>query len=47
MAGLDRPETQYARAGEVSIAYQVFGDGPFDILFAPSLVTYAEWQRSL
>jgi hypothetical protein len=24
------PETRYARSGEVSIAYQVFGEGPFD-----------------
>jgi class 3 adenylate cyclase len=26
------PETHYARNGEVSIAYQVFGEGPFDIV---------------
>jgi class 3 adenylate cyclase len=26
------PETRYARNGDVSIAYQVFGDGPFDIV---------------
>jgi class 3 adenylate cyclase len=27
-----RPETRYARNGDVSIAYQVFGDGPFDVV---------------
>src|SRR6201986_2502486 len=26
------PETRYARNGDVSIAYQVFGEGPFDIV---------------
>lgn len=26
------PETRYARNGDVSIAYQVFGEGPFDLV---------------
>lgn len=38
------PETRYAESGDVRIAYQVFGDGPFDIVFAPSLVTHVELQ---
>jgi pimeloyl-ACP methyl ester carboxylesterase len=38
------PETHYAESGEVRIAYQVFGGGPFDIVFAPSLVTHVELQ---
>ena len=38
------PETRYARSGGVVVAYQVFGDGPFDVVFAPSLVTHAELQ---
>jgi hypothetical protein len=25
-------ETRYARSGDVSIAYQVTGDGPFDVV---------------
>ncbi|HEY2938017.1 MAG TPA: hypothetical protein VGJ25_15540 [Gaiellaceae bacterium] len=29
------PETRYARSGDVSIAYQVSGDGPFDVVFVP------------
>src|SRR5215470_5409225 len=29
-----QPETRYARSGEVSIAYQVFGDGPFDVVIS-------------
>jgi class 3 adenylate cyclase len=31
------PETRYARSGEVSIAYQVVGTGPLDLVFAPPL----------
>src|SRR5262249_54914738 len=27
------PETRYARSGDVNIAYQVIGDGPFDLVF--------------
>src|SRR5438128_9925 len=26
------PQTRYVRNGDVSIAYQVFGEGPFDIV---------------
>ncbi len=33
------PETRYARSGDVSIAYQVWGDGPFDLVFVPGAVT--------
>jgi pimeloyl-ACP methyl ester carboxylesterase len=27
--------TQYARSGDVSIAYQVWGEGPFDLVYVP------------
>lgn len=30
---MERPETHYARSGEIAIAYQVHGDGPYDIVF--------------
>jgi hypothetical protein len=33
------PETRYARSGDVSIAYQVVGDGPFDLVLVPGFVT--------
>jgi pimeloyl-ACP methyl ester carboxylesterase len=35
-SGVDVPETRYAKSGEVSIAYQVFGDGPLDLVYVPS-----------
>ena len=37
-------ETRYARSGEVNIAYQVVGDGPFDLVFVPGYVTHLESQ---
>jgi pimeloyl-ACP methyl ester carboxylesterase len=35
-------ETRYARSGDVSIAYQVMGDGPFDVVFVPGFVSHVE-----
>jgi pimeloyl-ACP methyl ester carboxylesterase/class 3 adenylate cyclase len=40
-------ETRYARSGDVSIAYQVTGAGPFDLVFVPGYVTHLELQWSL
>ncbi len=41
------PETRYARSGEVHIAYQVFGDGPLDVVLVPGYVTHVElvWEH--
>lgn len=43
---MDVPETRYARSGDVSIAYQVVGEGPFDLVFAPGWVSHVEeaWE---
>jgi len=40
------PETRYARSGDVSIAYQVTGDGPFDVVFVPPSTSHVElgWE---
>ncbi|HEY7732740.1 MAG TPA: adenylate/guanylate cyclase domain-containing protein [Gaiellaceae bacterium] len=40
------PTTRYARAGDVSIAYQVLGQGP-DLLYVPGFVSHAEWTWEL
>ena len=42
--GMGMPETRYARSGDVSIAYQVLGRGPFDVVIAPAWVTHVELQ---
>ena len=33
------PQTQYARSGDVRIAYQVIGNGPFDLVYVPGYVS--------
>ena len=40
------PETHYTRSGDVSIAYQVVGGGPFDVVYVPS-ISHVElaWSR--
>jgi class 3 adenylate cyclase len=35
-------ETRYARSGDVNIAYQVVGDGSFDVIFVPGFVSHVE-----
>lgn len=34
-----RPDTHYARSGDLSIAYQVFGDGEEDLVFVPGWIS--------
>jgi len=34
-----RSETRYARSGDLSIAYQVVGEGPFDLVYVPGWVS--------
>jgi pimeloyl-ACP methyl ester carboxylesterase len=36
------PETAYANCGDLSLAYQVFGDGPIDLVFAGSFASHVE-----
>ena len=33
------PETRYARSGDVNVAYQVVGEGPFDLVYVPGAVS--------
>ncbi|OBJ09055.1 cyclase [Mycobacterium sp. 1482292.6] len=36
------PETAYANCGGLSLAYQVFGDGPIELVFAGSFASHVE-----
>lgn len=36
------PPTQFARSGDISIAYQVWGDGPIDVVFVTGIVYHLE-----
>ena len=42
-----QPDTRYARAGDVHIAYQIVGDGPIDLVLVPWFVTHLEhhWEE--
>ena len=44
---MSSPETRYARNDDVWIAYQVFGDGPLDVVFAPGFISNIELGWSL
>ncbi|HZN13912.1 MAG TPA: adenylate/guanylate cyclase domain-containing protein [Acidimicrobiales bacterium] len=39
---MEIPETRYADSEGVSIAYQVFGDGPLDLLVAPGFISHLD-----
>ena len=43
------PRTQYAKSGDVHIAYQVNGRGPIDLVFVPGFVSHLEydWEHPL
>ena len=41
-----RPDTKYARSGDVRIAYQITGSGPIDMVIAPGTVSHLDlaWE---
>jgi class 3 adenylate cyclase len=41
------PETRYAKSGDVNVAYQVVGDGPFDLVFTLGFAQHVElgWEE--
>jgi pimeloyl-ACP methyl ester carboxylesterase len=47
MDGIELPVTRYALSGDVSIAYQVMGDGPVDIILIPGFMSHIEFQHEL
>ena len=44
---MNPPETHYAKSGDVHIAYQVVGKGPFDLVHVPGFVSNVEevWEE--
>jgi class 3 adenylate cyclase len=46
MAPVEIPEIRYARNGDVALAYQVFGEGPIDLVFLPAFINNVEiaWE---
>ncbi len=39
--------TRYARCGDLSIAYQVEGDGPLDVVLVPGIISHVEFFHEL
>ena len=44
---MDPPETRYAKSGDLSIAYQVTGSGPLDLVLVPGFVSNLDlaWEN--
>ena len=44
---MEEPDIRYARSGDLSIAYQVKGDGPLDLVFVCGFVSHQEtlWEH--
>ena len=40
-------ETQYATSGDLSIAYQVWGDGPIDLVVTPGIISHVEFFHEM
>lgn len=38
-----KPETRYAKSGDINVAYQVLGDGPIDLIYVPGWVSHLEY----
>jgi class 3 adenylate cyclase/esterase/lipase len=49
MNGAARPETSYARSGDVHIAYQVFGSGDIDLVLVNGFTSHVElmWEHPM
>ena len=47
MAEFVMPQTQYARSGDINIAYHVIGDGPIDLLIVPGAISHLELVHEL
>lgn len=41
-AATSRPRTRYAKSGDVHVAYQLFGDGPVDLVLVPGFVSHID-----
>jgi class 3 adenylate cyclase len=42
-----RPETRFTQSGDVSVAYQIMGEGPLDLLIVPGFISHLEaaWEN--
>jgi class 3 adenylate cyclase len=49
LEAVDVPDVRYVRNGDIALAYQLFGDGPVELVFAPQWVNNLEvaWSNPL
>jgi class 3 adenylate cyclase len=47
MGEFELPVTRYAHSGDVSIAYQVMGEGPIDLVIVPGSISHIEFLHEL
>jgi class 3 adenylate cyclase len=43
----DRPDVRYAHNGDIAIAYQVFGEGPVNLVCVPGFISNLYWNWEL
>lgn len=45
--GFSKPQTRYAQNGDIGLAYQVFGEGPVDLIMVPGWLSNLDlfWQQ--
>lgn len=43
----DRPDVRYAHNGDIAIAYQVFGEGPINLVCVPGFISNLYWNWEL
>ena len=41
------PVTRYAQSGDITIAYQVMGNGPVDIILVPGFISHVEFMHEM
>jgi class 3 adenylate cyclase len=44
---MNKPQTRYAKSGDVHIAYQIIGDGPVDLIYVPGFISHIgyAWEQ--
>ena len=42
-----RPQTKYGRSGDIHVAYQVSGDDPIDVVWAPGTASHLDLDWDL
>jgi pimeloyl-ACP methyl ester carboxylesterase len=47
VAGADLPGTHYVRSGDLTVAYQVMGHGPVDLIFVPGFISHVEFLHEI